>query len=158
MVWVVKGNSYRIRLSTSKVRYFSFYLLNNSATTYILVYVDDLIFTGDNGKEINHVIQHLDRQLFIKDLGKLRYFLRIEVNRISQSEMHLCQRKYIKKYLSKQKCMKKNHCQHLWPTINTYQGAGVKQLPTQENTEALLGHYCVLQSNTSTFADIIQKI
>ncbi|GKC57621.1 ribonuclease H-like domain-containing protein [Tanacetum coccineum] len=43
------------------------------------VYVDDIIITGNNLPEINKVKQFLKTKFMIKDLGKLKYFLGIEV-------------------------------------------------------------------------------
>ncbi|GKC90479.1 ribonuclease H-like domain-containing protein [Tanacetum coccineum] len=45
----------------------------------LLVYVDDIIITGNNLPEINKVKQFLKTKFMIKDLGKLKYFLGIEV-------------------------------------------------------------------------------
>lgn len=78
-----------------------FIKLNKDTTTYILVYVDDFLITGSCKKEIEHVIQFLDKQFSVKDLGQLNYFLSIEVNKLSDSELHLCQTKYIKELLIK---------------------------------------------------------
>lgn len=60
------------------------------------MHVDDLIITSDRKEEISHVIWFLDKQFSIKDLEELNYFLGKEVNRVSSTEMHLSQRKYIK--------------------------------------------------------------
>lgn len=46
---------------------------------YVLIYVDDHIATGDNNLEINKLVQQVNRQFSIKDLGELNYFLGIEV-------------------------------------------------------------------------------
>jgi Reverse transcriptase (RNA-dependent DNA polymerase) len=48
-------------------------------TTIILVYVDDIIIIGNNNEEINIVKQYLKNKFDIKDLGKLSYFLGIEI-------------------------------------------------------------------------------
>ena len=45
----------------------------------IVVYVDDVIITGDNEDEIGKVKNLLKAEFDIKDLGKLMYFLGIEV-------------------------------------------------------------------------------
>jgi Reverse transcriptase (RNA-dependent DNA polymerase) len=50
----------------------------HDCTTIILVYVDDIIITGNNNEEINLVKQYLKNEFDIKDLGKLSYFLGIE--------------------------------------------------------------------------------
>ncbi|XP_021735713.1 uncharacterized protein LOC110702318 [Chenopodium quinoa] len=60
----------------------------------ILVYVDDLIVAGNDMKEINEAKMFLASQFNMKDMGELRYFLGIEVDR-SEQGMFLSQRKYI---------------------------------------------------------------
>nr|KAJ0205967.1 hypothetical protein LSAT_V11C500277740 [Lactuca sativa] len=44
-----------------------------------LVYVDDIIFTGNNITEIGKVKDYLKTQFLIKDFGKLSYFLGMKV-------------------------------------------------------------------------------
>ncbi|CAN6440880.1 unnamed protein product [Victoria cruziana] len=58
-----------------------------------LVYVDDMIVTGDNINEINRLKKRLATEFELKDLGKLRYFLGIELAR-SKTGLILNQRKY----------------------------------------------------------------
>lgn len=38
-------------------------------TVYILIYVDDLIVTGNDEAEVSSIIQYLDKKISIKDLG-----------------------------------------------------------------------------------------
>ena len=45
----------------------------------LLIYVDDIVMTGNSISEINHVKAWLSNKFMIKDLGKLKYFLGIEV-------------------------------------------------------------------------------
>ncbi|PKH48991.1 hypothetical protein CRG98_050339, partial [Punica granatum] len=59
----------------------------------VLVYVDDLILTGNSKVRCAAFKEYLRRCFHIKDLGPLKYFLGIEVARRG-SEMFLCQRKY----------------------------------------------------------------
>ncbi|XP_048494768.1 uncharacterized mitochondrial protein AtMg00810-like [Beta vulgaris subsp. vulgaris] len=59
----------------------------------ILVYVDDLLLTGDDEDSIAQMKLVLDGAFTIKDLGKLRYFLGIEVARNCKGTM-INQRKY----------------------------------------------------------------
>jgi Reverse transcriptase (RNA-dependent DNA polymerase) len=59
----------------------------------LIVYVDDIIVTGDVVDEINRLKDNLKRSFEIKDLGKLRYFLGIEVS-YSKKGIFMCQRKY----------------------------------------------------------------
>jgi Reverse transcriptase (RNA-dependent DNA polymerase)/Integrase core domain/gag-polypeptide of LTR copia-type/GAG-pre-integrase domain len=59
----------------------------------ILIYVDDLVITGSDQIGINALKEHLRLEFDIKDLGKLRYFLGIEIAR-SHKDLFMCQRKY----------------------------------------------------------------
>ena len=47
----------------------------------IVIYVDDLILTGDTDSGITDVKGFLKKKFEMKDLGELRYFLGIEVIR-----------------------------------------------------------------------------
>jgi Reverse transcriptase (RNA-dependent DNA polymerase) len=60
----------------------------------ILVYVDDIIITGNNYEEIKKVKQYLRKKFDIKDFGQLSYFLRIKIA-TSIKGLFLSQRKYI---------------------------------------------------------------
>lgn len=50
----------------------------------MLVYVDDLLITGSNDQFINAAKEALHQEFKLKDLGQLKYFLRIEVLRSSE--------------------------------------------------------------------------
>ncbi|KAM1447927.1 hypothetical protein ACFXTO_006966 [Malus domestica] len=60
----------------------------------VLIYVDDLIVTGDNMSEINALKQYLNNKFAIKDLGTLKYFLGIEMAH-SHKGFFLNQWKYV---------------------------------------------------------------
>src|ERR1044071_6618984 len=54
------------------------YNLNN-ITCYLLVYVDDIVLTGNHNPFMDSFVQALSNQFSIKDLGPLHHFLGIEV-------------------------------------------------------------------------------
>jgi len=62
--------------------------------TALIVYVDDMIVTGDDAEEISILQEQLSTEFEMKDLGGLKYFLRIKVAR-SRQGIFLSQRKYV---------------------------------------------------------------
>ena len=43
---------------------------------YLIVYLDDIVIMGNDQDDIQRLKQHLFNHFQIKDLGKLKYFLR----------------------------------------------------------------------------------
>jgi hypothetical protein len=62
--------------------------------TLLLLYVDDMIITGDDAQYIAFMKACLSEQFLMSDLGPLRYFLRIEVSSTPQG-FYPSQGKYI---------------------------------------------------------------
>ncbi|WKA12210.1 hypothetical protein VitviT2T_029624 [Vitis vinifera] len=61
--------------------------------TALIVYVDDMVVTGNDPEERKVLQNYLSREFEMKDLGPLKYFLGIEVSRSSEG-IFLSQRKY----------------------------------------------------------------
>lgn len=62
--------------------------------TVLIVYVDDMIITGDDEEEISRLQKELATEFEMKNLGGLKYFLGIEVS-TSRQGIFLSQRKYV---------------------------------------------------------------
>ncbi|KAG7640636.1 Integrase catalytic core [Arabidopsis suecica] len=61
---------------------YSLFSLNRDGTViHVLVYVDDFIIAGNNPKAIDHFKEQLHKCFHMKDRGKLKYFLGLEVSR-----------------------------------------------------------------------------
>uniref|UniRef100_A0A251UGL6 Putative reverse transcriptase, RNA-dependent DNA polymerase, Gag-polypeptide of LTR copia-type n=1 Tax=Helianthus annuus TaxID=4232 RepID=A0A251UGL6_HELAN len=73
--------------------YSLFILSKSDVFVVLLVYVDDIVITGNNKAAIERVKNSLRENFHIKDLGLLRYFLGIEVL-YSENSICLSQRKY----------------------------------------------------------------
>lgn len=71
-----------------------FYQHLDGKVTILIVYVDDIIITGNNEAEIERLKNKLATEFEIKDLGLLRYFLGMEVVR-NRSGITISQRKYV---------------------------------------------------------------
>jgi hypothetical protein len=80
-VWLDKIGQYLVTngFQTSNAD-FSLYVKNiDHGIVIIVIYVDDLIITGNNDADIFDLKKLLKQKFEMKDLGKLRYFLNIEV-------------------------------------------------------------------------------
>jgi len=78
----------------------SFFVKSNATHfTALLVYVDDIILTGNSLDEFIFIKTTLHNSFKIKDLGQLKYFLGLEVAH-SKLGISLCQRKYCLDLLS----------------------------------------------------------
>ncbi|BBG97328.1 RmlC-like cupins superfamily protein [Prunus dulcis] len=77
----------------SKANYSLFTCHKGHSFTALLIYVDDIVITGNDPIDISALKDFLHRHFRIKDLGDLKYFLGIEVSRSKQG-IFLSQRKY----------------------------------------------------------------
>ncbi|XP_070664508.1 uncharacterized mitochondrial protein AtMg00810-like [Malus domestica] len=84
----------RVGFCRSNVDSSLFVRSSTSGKLVVLIYVDDLIVTGDNMSEISALKQYLNHKFAIKDLGILKYFLGIEMAH-SHNGCFLNQRKYV---------------------------------------------------------------
>ncbi len=74
--------------------------LSPRGRTLLLLYVDDMIITGDDPEYIAFVKARLSEQFLMSDLGPLRYFLGIEVSSTSDG-FFISQEKYIQDLLAR---------------------------------------------------------
>jgi hypothetical protein len=77
----------------SKADYSLFTCRKGKSFTALLIYVDDILITGNDVNAISTLKQFLHSRFRIKDLGNLKYFLGIEVSR-SKKGISISQRKY----------------------------------------------------------------
>ena len=74
---------------------YSLYTYNKyNSFVALLVYVDDIILTGNSTEEIDKVKVFLNSKFRIKDLRILKFFLEIEIV-TTKTGVCLCQRKYV---------------------------------------------------------------
>ncbi|KAL8118760.1 hypothetical protein AgCh_016312 [Apium graveolens] len=81
--WYQRLSSYLLEIGfISSEADSSLCILNgHSGIAYVLVYVDDIIVTASTTEMVSYIIQKLQDEFVIKDLGPLFYFLEIEVVR-----------------------------------------------------------------------------
>ena len=88
---------------TKAMKFFGYHQSNSDHTlflkkqqgkiTALIVYVDDMVVTRNDPEESKALQKYLSEEFEMKDLGSLKYFLRIEVSR-SNRGFFLSQRKY----------------------------------------------------------------
>ena len=74
--------------------------VSSRGRTLLLLYVDDMLITGDDPDHIDHVKTYLSKEFQMSDLGALSYFLGIEVLQ-TQNGIYLSQAKYIQDLLDR---------------------------------------------------------
>ncbi|XP_062118419.1 uncharacterized mitochondrial protein AtMg00810-like [Humulus lupulus] len=75
----------------------------------VLIYVDDIIVTGNDLKKLQDFTTQLNNIFSLKDLGPLHYFLGIEVHR-DETGLYLSQAKYIKELLTRTEMLHLKQC------------------------------------------------
>ncbi|XP_050111865.1 uncharacterized mitochondrial protein AtMg00810-like [Malus sylvestris] len=67
----------------------------------LLLYVDDIILTGSNASKVQTVIQELGDVFELKDLGKLSYFLGLQLTYKDNGDIFINQSKYAQELIHK---------------------------------------------------------
>ncbi|CAN1136868.1 Retrovirus-related Pol polyprotein from transposon RE1 [Linum perenne] len=132
----------------------SLFYLSNPSPIIVLIYVDNIIITGASSEQVQNIIQELAGCFKLKDLGRLSYFLGIEVNQ-STACMHLTQTKYIKELLKKAGLHASN------PVAMPYYKAKVTDIePFHRPTEfrQLLGILQYLQMTRPDISYVVNKL
>lgn len=78
----------------------SLFIQYDQHITFLLVYVDDIVLTGNSPTHCQFLVKQLSSQFAIKDLGPLHYFLGLEVHR-SPTSLFLSQAKYTSDVLTR---------------------------------------------------------
>ena len=78
----------------SKSDHSVFYKRSVAGIILLVVYVDDIVITGNDTRGISSLKSFIHTQFHTKDLGVLKYFLGVEVTRSKQG-IFLSQRKYV---------------------------------------------------------------
>ncbi|XP_021804231.1 uncharacterized protein LOC110748571 [Prunus avium] len=104
--------------------------------TTVIVYVDDMVVTGNDIEEQQKLQKYLSQEFEMKDLGALKYFLGIEVAR-SKTSIFLFQRKYVMDLLTEIGML---GCKPADTPIemNDKLCKDIDRLPTNKDTNALL--------------------
>nr|KYP62842.1 Retrovirus-related Pol polyprotein from transposon TNT 1-94 [Cajanus cajan] len=111
-------------MTRSEADHSVFYRHSTVGCIYLIVYVDDIVLTGSDHHGISQIKQHPCHHFQTKDLGKLRYFLGIEVAQ-SKNGIVISQRKYALDILKETGLMSSK-------PVDTPMDPNAKLLPSQE--------------------------
>nr|KAJ0213981.1 hypothetical protein LSAT_V11C400194770 [Lactuca sativa] len=95
-VWYLEVTSFLVSISYRKSRADpSLFIYNsNGIISYLLVYVDDFVLTGNNNSFLDSFVSSQAKRFSIKDLGSLHHFLGVEVIPVSTG-LFLSQHRHI---------------------------------------------------------------
>ncbi|XP_062075375.1 uncharacterized mitochondrial protein AtMg00810-like [Humulus lupulus] len=82
-----------------------FYYRNPNVELYLLVYVDDILLTGNNHHKVKNIITQLKQYFSLKSLGSMTDFLGFEITQ-GAYDIHLSQGKYMTDLLRKTNMLK----------------------------------------------------
>ena len=100
LVWLFYQDHKEVWYSQCQFDHTLFVHIVGRRTIIINVYVDDIILTRDHEEEIGKLKSFVAREFEIKDLGNLKYFLRMEIVR-SKMGIAIFQWKYVLDLLKK---------------------------------------------------------
>ncbi|KAI5314346.1 hypothetical protein L3X38_043522 [Prunus dulcis] len=72
-----------------------------SNSVILLLYVDDIILTGYKDSLVEEIIDKLSDVFAMKDMGRLTYFLGLQISYNDNGDIFVCQTKYAKDLLAK---------------------------------------------------------
>ncbi|XP_059599016.1 uncharacterized protein LOC132255176 [Vitis vinifera] len=116
---------------------------NEDRITTLIVYVDDMIVTGNDSEEMKTLQKHLAREFEMKDLGELKYFLGIEVSRSKKDQVPTNKERY------QRLVGRLMYLAHTLPDL-AYALSVVSQFmhsPSEEHMNAVIRILCYLKSS-----------
>ena len=125
--------------------------------TVLIIYVDDMIVTGNDLTEMSKLKDYLSSEFDMKDLGRLKYFLGIEVNRSKQG-IFVSQRKYVLDLLGETGML---GCEPIKSPIE--QNHGLEECPDQtpvnkERYQRLVGRLIYLSHTRPDIAYVVSVV
>lgn len=80
LAWYQRFNTFLIALGFHQSRCdTSMFSLHRDSSIYLLLYVDDIIITGNSAAVLQQFISRASKEFALKDLGALNYFLGLEI-------------------------------------------------------------------------------
>lgn len=134
-----------------------FYFIKEGVQVYVLIYVDDILVTGNEPNVIDQFVANLNDEFALKDLGELSYFLGIEVHR-DDTGFHLSQKKYILDLLDRLDMMHIKPC-HTPAVTGKYLSANKGEpLPNPTTYRSAIGGLQYLTNTRPDISYIVNKL
>ena len=134
-----------------------FYSRKNGKLLLLLVYVDDILITGECSLDVQHLIQDLHHQFALKTLGSVSYFFGFEVLRISSS-LHLNQAKYASDLLQKTNMINAKSCPTLMCLGNKFSFHDSEAFPRPSLYRSTIGSLQYLTLTRPDLAFSVNKL
>lgn len=154
--WYDKLRSYLVTMGfqRSSSDFSLFFRHKEDALTLILVYVDDILVTGDSKSQVEVVIKLLHEQFALKDLGPVNYFLGIDVHQ-TDDQYCLNQSQYILELLERTNMADCNACSTPMSSTTKLSKSGGLPLENPTTYRSTIG---ALQYLTLTRPDIAYSV
>jgi transposase InsO family protein len=127
---------------------------HNNTTTYVLVHVDDILATGDSEEELIRVMTNVGKEFDIKDLGNIKHYLGMDVERDRSGNYLISQGRYIDKMVEAANLVDGHHSKY--PMDPGYYKLEGKQLDSNDYFRKLIG--MLLFAATHTRPDISASV
>ena len=100
--WYTRFAQYAVKLGFRATRSDTslFVLRNGGSTAYLLLYVDDIVLTGSSEALLQHIVQLLQAEFAVRDMGTLNFFLSVDVKRTAAG-FYLTQDRYAEDILER---------------------------------------------------------
>lgn len=91
----------KINFKPSRTTESVFYQREKGRTTFLLLYVDDMLILAPTEEQANQVVQQIKGLYEIKDLGKAEFFLGVKIEQLQGKVIKISQSRYINELLER---------------------------------------------------------
>ncbi|KAL0446288.1 UNVERIFIED_CONTAM: Retrovirus-related Pol polyprotein from transposon RE1 [Sesamum latifolium] len=130
---------------------------SNSTFIALLVYVDDILLTGNSEDVLHSARNYLDRLFIVKDLGPVKYFLGLELARSSHG-LHISQHKYLQDILADTSTLDAKSALTLFPSGLKLVSNNGSLLPDPGKYRHLVGRFLYLGFTCPDMSFAIQQL
>ena len=109
-----------------------FFLHTAKDVLILLIYVDEILVTGSDPHRVSSFASHLNAIFALRDLGRLHYFLGLEIMQ-TENSIHLNQHKYVHDFLQRTSMLDPGLLLHLVWLVKIY--------PNMMEILSMMSHY-----------------